>query len=72
VDIPPLGAAINLAAPGEIRRSFLDGQSDPRADEDVPSGARTNSVRWLMQRRQVRIAEESARLSRDYPTLLAR
>jgi hypothetical protein len=72
VDIPPLGAAINLSAPGEIRRSFFDGQGDPRADEDVPPGARTNSVRWLMQRRQVRIGEESARLSRDFPTVLAR
>ena len=72
VDIPPLGAAINLAAPGEIRRSFFDGQHDPRADEDVPPGARTNSVRWLMQRRQQRINEEAGRLSRDHPILLSR
>lgn len=72
VDIPPMGAAINLAAPGEVRRTFTDAQGDPRADEDVPPGARTNSVRWLMAQRQRRINEESTRLARDFPVTLAR
>lgn len=71
VDIPPLGAAINLVAPSEIRRS-MDGQGDPRGDEDVPPGSRTNSTRWLMARRQQRIAEEASRLARDHPVLLSR
>lgn len=66
VDIPPLGAAINLIAPADIRRT-LEGQGDPRFDEDVPPGSRTNSVRWLMARRQERISEEAARISRDFP-----
>lgn len=72
VDIPPLGAAINLAAPGEVRRTFTDSQGDPKADEDVPVGSRTNSVRWLMAQRQRRINEEATRLARDYPRTLAR
>jgi hypothetical protein len=71
VDIPPMGAAINLTGPSEIRRTF-EGQSDPRQDDDVPTGAKIGSVRWLMAKRQQRIAEEASRLGRDFPVHLAR
>ncbi len=71
IDIPPMGAAINLAAPGDIRRT-LEGQGDPRFDQDVPPGSRTNAVRYLLSRRQSRIVEEAARIARDFPVLLRR
>lgn len=70
-DIPPMGAAINLAGPTEIRRALAN-QGDPRADEDVPAGSRSNSVRGLMARRQERIRDEAMRLARDFPVLLSR
>lgn len=71
VDIPPMGAAINLIGASEMRRS-LEAQGDPRGDDDVPPGARISSVRWLAARRQTRIREEAMRFAADFPTLLAR
>jgi hypothetical protein len=71
-DIPPLGAAARLAGPGEVRRTFLDGQSDPRADGDVPAGARLNAASWLLARRERRVGEEAARLARRFPVTRAR
>lgn len=71
IDIPPLGAAINLVGPGDIRRTF-EAPGDPRGDTDVPPGARTQAVRWLIARREARIQEEAARISSDFPILLRR
>lgn len=72
VDIPVLGAAAALKGWGESRRTLMAAQSDPRSDEDLPAGAQVRSGAWFLQRRQTRIAEEAARLSRDFPQLLAR
>lgn len=69
VDIPPMGAAITLMGASEMRRA-LEAQGDPRADQDVPPGARTGSVRWLAARRRERIREEAERFASDFPVLL--
>lgn len=71
VDIPPMGAAVNLIGASEIRRS-IEAQGDSRLDEDVPPGARIGSVRWLAKRREDRIREEAARVASDFPVLLRR
>lgn len=71
-DIPPLGAAARLAGPGEVRRTFLDGRSDPRSSEEVPAGSRLNAASWLLARRRDRIAEEAGRLARRFPARRAR
>lgn len=61
-DIPPLGAAMRLIVPREIKRNFTEGQSDTRRAGEVPPGAVANSFRPLAALRQQRIAEEAARL----------
>lgn len=72
VDIPVLGAAAALKGWGESRRTLPEFQGDPRADEDVPPGSGMRSGAWFLQQRRLRVAEESARLTRDYPVVLSR
>ena len=72
VDIPVLGAAAALKGWGESRRTLPEFQGDSRADEDVPPGSGMRSGAWFLQQRRLRIAEESARLQRDYPVSLSR
>lgn len=66
-DLPPLGAAIALVAPREIRRNFTDSQGDSRRAEEVPPGAVSASVRTLAIRRQGRIMAEASRLAQAFP-----
>ena len=66
VDIPPLGAEIQLTIPHEIRRNFMAVQPDPRKAPEVPSLAVSNSVQALMMTYEQRISEEAARLQRQY------
>lgn len=71
-DIPPLGAAIRLVAPREIKRNFSEAQPDPRRAEEVPPGAVAQSTKGLMLLRQQRIASEASRLHRQWPQTLRR
>lgn len=66
-DIPPIGAAVRLAAPREIKRNFTESQGDTRRADEVPPGSVSNSVRVLMGQRMQRIKEEAATLSQQYP-----
>lgn len=66
MSLPPLGAAIALVAPREIRRNTLE-QGDTRRGEEVPAGAIAGSIRPLMMVRQTRINAASARLAQMYP-----
>lgn len=69
LDIPPMGAAVRLVAPREIRRSTLDAQPEPRQAADVPPGTSRNAAGGLLALRNQRLAEERARLQGRYPTL---
>lgn len=69
-DIPPLGAAMRLVYPTEVARNFTRSQSDPRADERVPAGAKLRSAAGVTALRDRRISEERARLMRDWPELM--
>lgn len=66
-DIPPLGAAMRLVAPREIRRNQTGSQGDTRRAEEVPAGAVTSSMRGIAALRQARINAEAAKLATRYP-----
>lgn len=66
-DLPPIGAAMRLVIPREIRRNFTEDQGDTRRAGEVGAGAIANSYRGLAALRQTRIAAESARLTAAYP-----
>ena len=66
VDIPPLGAEIQLTLPREIKRNFMESQPDPRKAPEIPPLAVSNSVQALMMTYNQRISEEAARLQRQF------
>jgi len=66
LDLPALGAEIDLTLPREISRNFMESQPDPRKAQEVMPNAIAGSVNALMARRQARINEEADRLSRQY------
>jgi len=66
IDLPPLGAEIDLTLPREISRNFMESQPDPRKAQEVVAGAVAGSVNALIARRQARIMEEADRLTRQY------
>lgn len=66
-DIPPMGAALRLAVPREIKRNFTEAQPEPRRAEEVPPGAVAASPRGLAALRLQRIRAEAARLAAQYP-----
>lgn len=66
-DLPPLGAAIRLVSPRDIKRTFNESQGEPRRQEEVPPGSGGQSLRALMMLRSQRIQDEAARLTSLYP-----
>lgn len=66
IDLPVLGAQINVMASREIKRNFIEGQPDSRKATDVPAGATNASIRALQMQRQERIDAEADRLARQY------
>jgi hypothetical protein len=66
-DIPPLGAAMRMIAPREVKRNFTEAQGEPRRAGEVPPGAVLNSLRGLAGLRQSRIVDEAARLYQQHP-----
>lgn len=66
-DIPPLGAAMRLMAPREVKRNRTETQSDTRRAAEVPPGAVANSYRGLALLREQRIQAELGRLLAQYP-----
>lgn len=69
MDIPPLGAALRLVAPREIKRNFTEAQGEPRRAEEVPPNAVANSFRGLAGMRAQRILSEAMRLAAMYPSV---
>jgi hypothetical protein len=66
LDLPALGAEIDLTLPREISRNFMESQPDPRKAQEVMPGAVASSVNALILRRAQRISEEADRLTRQY------
>jgi len=71
LDLPALGAEIDLTLPREISRNFMESQPDPRKAQEVAPGAVAGSVNALIMRRAQRISEEADRLSRQYTKVRA-
>ena len=71
LDLPPIGAEIDLTLTREISRNFMESQPDPRKAQDVPANAVASSVNALTVRRMQRINEEADRLSRQYTKVRA-
>lgn len=69
-DIPALGAAYGLLAGRDIKRSFLSRQPEPRRQDEVPSGAATNSMIPLLEKYYRAINREISFLNRRYPPQL--
>lgn len=67
LDIPVLGAMIQLTVPREIARNFMESQPDPRKATEVPSLAISNSVQAMQILKERRISEESDRQARLFP-----
>lgn len=72
VDIPAIGAAARLLSSREARRSQVDQQPEPRQAADVPPGSARSAASQLFALRDRRIKEESAKLSRLYPSRIRR
>jgi hypothetical protein len=71
LDLPPLGAEIDLTQPREISRNFIESQPDPRKALEIVAGAVAGSVNALVARRAQRISEEADRLTRQYTKVRA-
>jgi hypothetical protein len=67
LDIPPMGAAIRLVHPREIKRNFTEAQGDGRRAGEVTPGAVSGSVNALERDYYRRISEEAGRLSQQNP-----
>lgn len=65
-DILPLGAAIRIVLPREIRRNNSDSQSEPRRQNEVPVGSVAQSARQLKTQYDERIAYEKKSLNENY------
>jgi hypothetical protein len=69
VDIPPIGATIQLIQNREFSRNTFMVQPDPRKATDVPAGSIMNSTQRMEIWRQKRIDEEVARIRKQYGKL---
>jgi len=66
-DLPPMGAAVRMVAPREIKRNFTESQGEPRRAAEVPPGAVGSSMRMVAALRTQRINAEAGRLAQQYP-----
>jgi hypothetical protein len=65
-DLPPMGAAVRLAFPQEMRRNSTSSQGDTRRADEVPAGANLGASRALLALYERRVNQEYARLVRAY------
>lgn len=66
-DIPPLGAAIRMMLGRPIKRSFVEGEPEPRRGSEVPPGAIEGSVRLLQMMFDQRLKSEIRELALMWP-----
>lgn len=70
-DIPPLGAAVRLVPPRDVKRSFSEAQGESRRGGEVPPGAARQAVSGIAAIYQQRIAQERTVLQAKYPYVMA-
>ncbi len=66
LDIPPIGAAVRLLFPKEIKRTDDAAQGRSRLAEDVPPGAASRTAQEMLGWRDRRLSEEINRLVSDF------
>lgn len=69
-DIPPMGAALQLAAGRPMRRADVDGQGSTRRAEETSTQDTLIATTGLRTTYEERIADEAARMASDFPTAL--
>ena len=65
--LPPVGAAIRLVLPREVKRNFSEAGLEPRRMEEVPPQAVMRSVGGLQLLRSQMISAERANLAQEWP-----
>lgn len=65
--IVPVAAAIRLLSGREVKRSFLNRQTDRRLTEEVPPGAALQSMESLLAMYTDWVRQEARRLKKKYP-----
>ena len=70
-DIAEYGAAWRVIVSREVRRTFTEGQGEPRSATEVPPGAVLAVARALKQLRDERIVQASRRLHHRWGILIA-
>lgn len=66
-DLVELGLIIRMMAGREVKRSFIESQSDTRRADEVPPGSSRDSVANLLRLRRERMVAEAGRLKAQYP-----
>ena len=66
LDIPVLGAASRMMVGREVKRSFGEGQGEPRRAEEIPPGMSSGTATFLRREVQRRLGEEAMRLRAVY------
>ena len=66
-DIVETGVILRMMNGREIKRNFIEAQSDTRRADEVPPGATRDSITNLARLRRERIIAEAGRLKAQYP-----
>jgi len=61
------GAAWRMMSHREVKRTFTEGQGEPRNAEETPPGHITQIAEQMRRMRNERMAEEARRLAAEYP-----
>lgn len=70
-DLPPLGAAVRLVPPRDIKRTFTEGQPEPRRADEVPPGAARQAAAGPALLFEQRKLAEAMRLAAKFPYVMA-
>lgn len=65
-DVPPIGAAWRLMMARDVKRSFGEGQGEPRHAEEIPFGGAGSVATFLKRTRDQRLADEIIRTKAIY------
>lgn len=70
-DLPPLGAAVRLVPPRDVKRTFTESQGESRRGAEVPPGSSRQAVSGIAALYQNRIVQERTTLQSKYPYVMA-
>lgn len=66
-DIVEMGVVLRMMAGREIKRNFIESQSDTRRADEVQAGAITQSIANIQRLRRERVIAEAGRLKAQHP-----